>query len=89
MTNNAGTVIGTVFPMLFLTDIVLQLETYVLETLNENKMAVLKFLKPKKVPMQLGVMLEQEDCPKTPDPVKQKVYRSFVAELQFAASCIR
>ncbi len=49
------------------------------ETLDEYKMAVSKFLKPKKVPMQPGVMLEQEDCPETPDPVKQKVHRSFVA----------
>jgi hypothetical protein len=70
-------------------DIAIHLDTYVRETLDEYKMAVSKFLKPKKVPMQPGVMLEQEDCPETPDPVKQKVYRSFVAKLQFAAPWIR
>jgi hypothetical protein len=34
-------------------------------------------------------MLEQEECPETPDQVKQKVYRSFVAMLQLTASWIR
>jgi hypothetical protein len=36
--------------------------------------------------MQPGVMLEQDYCPETPDQVKQKVYRLFVAKLQYAAS---
>ncbi len=35
------------------------------------------------------MMLELEDCPESPDPVKQKVYMSFVAKLQFAASWVR
>jgi hypothetical protein len=39
-------------------DIAIHLDTYVRETLDEYKMAVSKFLKPKKVPMQQGVMLE-------------------------------
>ena len=38
-------------------------------------------LKPKNVLMQPGVMLEYQDCPETPDPLKQKVYRSFVANV--------
>ena len=46
--------------------------------------------------MQPGIMLELEDCPESPDPVKQKVFRSFVqkvirsfaAKLQFAASWV-
>jgi hypothetical protein len=35
-----------------------------------------------------GIMLKQEDCPESPDPaapVQQKMYRSFVAKLQFLA----
>ena len=70
-------------------DPAIHLDTYVQETLTEYKAAVSKFLKPKKVHMQQGVMLEQNDCPETPDLVKQKVYRSFVAKLQFAASWVR
>ncbi len=35
------------------------------------------------------VMLELEDCPETPDPVKQKIYSLVVAKLQFAASLVR
>jgi hypothetical protein len=41
------------------------------ETLNEYKAALSKFLKPKKVSMQQGVMLEQDDCPETPDPLEE------------------
>jgi hypothetical protein len=42
-------------------DIAIHLDTYVLKTLDEYKMAVSKFLKPKKVPMQPGLVPEQED----------------------------
>ncbi len=69
-------------------DIAIHLDTNVREALDEYMMAVSKFLEPKKVPMQQGVMLKQEDCPETPDPVEQ-MYRPFVAKLQFAASWIR
>jgi hypothetical protein len=55
-------------------DLTIHLDTYVQETLVEYKAAVSRFLKPKKVLMQPGVMLEQADCPKTPDQVKQKLY---------------
>ena len=47
-----------------------------------------KFYKPKKVPMQAGAMLELENCLESPDSVRQKIYSSFVAKLQFAASWV-
>ena len=43
-------------------DLVIHLDTYVQETLTEYKAAVSTFLKPKKVPVQPGIMLEQDDC---------------------------
>jgi hypothetical protein len=39
-----------------------------------------KFLKAKKVPMQPGLVLDKEDCPEAPYPVKQKFYRMMVAK---------
>ena len=48
-----------------------------------------KSLRPKKVPISLGVVFKAEDIPESPDPRKQKQYRSFVAKLQFAATWIR
>ena len=39
--------------------------------------------------MSPGLVLDNEDCPVTPDPRKQKHYKSFVAKFQFAASWIR
>ena len=38
--------------------------------------------------MSPGLVLDNKDCPNLPDPRKQKVYRSFTAKLQFAASWI-
>ena len=67
----------------------LHLDTYIQETLDEYKSIFKKFLKPKSVPMQPGVMLDNQDCPETPDQREQKVYRSFVAKLQFAATWTR
>ena len=64
-------------------------DTYIQETLAEYKAAVTKFLKPKQVPMQPGIMLELEDCPESPDQVRQKLYRSFTAKLQLAATWVR
>jgi hypothetical protein len=46
----------------------LHLDTYVQKILEEYKTTIKKFLKPKQVPMQPGVVLEHEDCPGTPDP---------------------
>ena len=68
-------------------NLAIYLDTYIQETLAEYNAAVTKFLKPKQVPMQPGIMLELEGCPESPDPVK--VYRSFVAKLQFVASWVR
>ncbi len=70
-------------------DLTIHLDTYIQETLAEYKASVTKFLRPKQVPMQPGIMLEQEDCPESPDQVRQKMCRSFVAKLQFAASWLR
>lgn len=67
----------------------LHLDTYIQETIDEYKSVIKTMLKPKNVPMQPGVMLECQDCPETPDPRQQKVYRSFVAKLQFAATWTR
>ena len=39
-------------------DLAIYLDTYVRETLDEYKAEVSKFFKPKKVPMQQGVMLD-------------------------------
>ena len=69
-------------------NLAIHLDTYIQETLSEYKAAVTKFLKPKQVPMQPGIMLELEDCPESPDPVRQKIFRSFTAKLQFAATWV-
>ena len=67
----------------------LHLDSYIQEVLTEYKDYIKKALRPKKVPMSPGLVLNNEDCPITPDPRKQKYYRSFIAKLQFAASWIR
>jgi hypothetical protein len=66
----------------------LHLDNYIKHTLSEYKTAIKKFVEPKQVPMQPGIVLEHDLCPETPDPREQKVYSSFVAKLQFAASWI-
>jgi hypothetical protein len=67
----------------------LHLDNYIQEVLNEYKDYIKKALRPKRVPMSPGLVLNNEDCPILPDARKQKYYRSFVAKLQFAASWIR
>jgi hypothetical protein len=57
--------------------------------LEEYKAYIKRDLKPKKIPMQPGVVLTKDDMPETPDPKEQKIYRSFVAKLQFVANWIR
>ena len=57
--------------------------------LTEYKDYIKKSLRPKRVPMSPGIVLKPEDCPTIPDPHKQKIYRSFVAKPQFAATWIR
>ena len=51
---------------------------------SQTTTVIKAMLKPKNIPMQPRVMLESEYCPETPDQRKQRVYRSFVAKLQFA-----
>ena len=70
-------------------NLAIHLDTYIQETLAEYKAAVTKFLKPKQVPIQPGIMLELEVCPESPDQVRQNLYRSFTAKLQFAATWVR
>jgi hypothetical protein len=67
----------------------LHLDSYIQEVLKDYKEYIQKSLRPKRVPMSPGLVLDNEDCPDLPDPRKQKYYRSFVAKLQFAASWIR
>jgi len=67
----------------------LHLDSYIQEVLKDYKEYIKKSLRPKRVPMSPGLVLDNEDCPDLPDPRKQKYYRSFVAKLQFAASWIR
>jgi hypothetical protein len=45
-------------------------------------------LRPKKMPISPGVVLDPEDVPVLLDPHKQKYYWSFVAKLQFAATWV-
>ncbi len=67
----------------------MDLDSYIQEVLTEYKEYIEKALRPKRVPMSPGLIPDNEDCPLTPDPRKQKYYRSFVTKLQFAASWIR
>ncbi len=67
----------------------LHLDTYVNEMLQEYKAYIERDLKHKKIPMQPGVVLTKDDAPETPDPKEQKIYRSFVAKIQFVAKWVR
>jgi hypothetical protein len=67
----------------------LHLDTYVNEMLEEYKAYIKRDLKPRKMPMQPGVVLTKDDAPETPDPKEQKIYRSFVAKIQFVANWVR
>ncbi len=46
----------------------LHLDTYVKEMLEEYKAYIKRDLKPKKIPMQPGVVLTKDDAPNNPDP---------------------
>ena len=67
----------------------IQLDNYVKEVLAEYSDYIKISLRPKKVPISPGVVFKAEDVPELPDPLKQKLYRSFAAKLQFAATWIR
>jgi hypothetical protein len=58
----------------------LHLDSYIQEVLKDYKEYVKKSLRPKRVPMSPGLVLDNEDCPDPPDPRKQKFYRSFTAK---------
>ncbi len=55
----------------------LHLETYIQELIAEYQLIRPKFLKPKKIPMSPGLVLDTNDSPDTPGPVVQKQYRSY------------
>ncbi len=63
----------------------LHLDTWTKELIEEYQNIHKKFIKQKYVPMSPGLVLNKEDCPEHPDPIKQKHYRSTVAKIQFAA----
>ncbi len=64
------------------------LDNYTRELLDEYKAYAQKSLRPKRIPIQPGLILTWEDSPIVPEKRKQKFYRSFVAKLQFAASWV-
>ena len=67
----------------------IHLDTYIKETIEEYQKYVKTALKPKKVPMQPGVMLDSHDCPEVPDPLEQKIFRSITAKLQFGSMWVQ
>ena len=66
----------------------IHLDNYIKDVLTEYSAYIKKSLRPKKVPISPGVVFKAEDIPDSPDPRKQKQYRSFVAKLHFAATWI-
>ena len=52
-------------------EIRLHLDTYIQEMLTEYQACIKKDSKLKKVPMQPGVLLTNDDCPEIPDPREQ------------------
>ena len=67
----------------------IHLDNYIKDVLAEYSAYIEKSLRPRKVPISPGVVFKAEDVPGSPDPHKQKKYRSFVAKLHFAATWIR
>jgi hypothetical protein len=69
------------------------LDTYIQELIDEHRLLHKEFIKPNTVPMSPGLMLDKEDCPELPYPVKHnlllKHYRSVVSKIQFAAYWVR
>ena len=59
----------------------IHLDNYIKDVLAEFSSYIKKSLRPKKVPISPGVVFKAEDIPKSPDPLKHKQYRSFVAKL--------
>jgi hypothetical protein len=57
--------------------------------LEDYKAYINRDLKPKKIPMQPGVVLTKDDAPESQDEKKQKIDRSFVAKIQLVANWVR
>jgi hypothetical protein len=66
----------------------LHLDCCIQQVLAEYKAYIKKMLRPKKVPLSPGVILNPEDVPELPDQRKQKYYGSVVAKLKFAATWV-
>ena len=64
----------------------IHLDNYIKDVLTECSAYIKKSLRPKKVPISPGVVFKAEDIPESPDPRKQKQYRSFVAKLQICCN---
>jgi hypothetical protein len=56
----------------------MHLDNYIRELLDGYKAYAQKSLRPKRISIQPGLILTQEDSPIIPEKRKQKVYRSFV-----------
>ncbi len=67
----------------------IHLDHYIKEVVAEYAEYIRKAIRPKEVPIAPNVVLRPEDTPDLPDPRKQKFYRSFVANFQFAATWVR
>ena len=71
----------------------LHLDKYITDIVDEFSKFSAKIgakpVRPRSVPSQPGLLLTRDDCPISPDPIKQKFYRSMIAKLQFAATWIR
>ncbi len=71
-------------------EIRLHLDKYIKDIIDEYSLFSSKPVRPRSVPSQPGPLLTRDDCPVVPDgpdPVRQKLYRSMIAKLQFAATC--
>ncbi len=66
----------------------IHLDNYVKDVITECLGYIKKWLRPKKLPISLGVAFKAEHVLELPDLLKQKHGRSFVAKLQFAATWI-
>ncbi len=55
----------------------MHLDKYIRSVLDEYTEFIKKSLRPKRVPLSPGLVLNDEDCPPIPDPRKQKFYRFF------------
>jgi hypothetical protein len=57
--------------------------------LEEYKAYIKRDLKPKKIPMQPGVMLTKDNAPQTPDPKNRKCIYHLLQKYNFVANWVR